>query len=87
MTVVRRLLACFGNGHFGRLGLGPTCASESLPRIVGSLVGYDIKHVACGGAHTAVVTGIDIELLLLNVGMRPLVDCRRGWHATDLRAE
>eukprot|EP00798_Chlamydomonas_sp_ICE-L_P013341 gene13341-19182_t len=54
--VFKRVLATFGSGYDGRLGLGIECASQAYPHIVGSLVGYDIKHVACGGAHTAVVT-------------------------------
>lgn len=53
----QRFLACFGNGFAGRLGLGPACRSEAFPRLVGSLVGYSLQQVACGGAHTAVASG------------------------------
>ncbi|KAJ9518466.1 hypothetical protein QJQ45_018482, partial [Haematococcus lacustris] len=62
MPSLRSVLATCGNGAMGRLGHGLDCASQSLPRIVGSLVGSDVKAVACGGAHTVVLTGL---LLLL----------------------
>lgn len=51
------VVAVAGNGAYGRLGLGVECASQAFFRIVGSLVGYNVKQVACGGAHTAVLTG------------------------------
>lgn len=57
MVAVQKLLATFGNGYLGRLGHGFPTSSELFPRIVASLAGYSIKQVACGGAHTAVVTG------------------------------
>ncbi|GAX82152.1 hypothetical protein CEUSTIGMA_g9580.t1 [Chlamydomonas eustigma] len=49
-----RFLACFGNGLSGRLGTG--VKSENFPRILGALIGYDMKQASCGGAHTAAVT-------------------------------
>ena len=52
-----RVLAVFGSGTDGRLGLGFPITSQLYPRIVASLAGYSIKQVSCGGAHTAVVTG------------------------------
>jgi hypothetical protein len=56
-----RLLAAFGNGAYGRLGLGDSCHSETFPKVLGTLVGYAIKQVSCGGAHTATVAGTCIE--------------------------
>jgi hypothetical protein len=57
MVALQRLLATCGNGHLGRLGHGLGQESSKHLRIVGSLVGYEVDQVACGGAHTAVVTG------------------------------
>jgi len=56
MVQVQRILATCGNGHLGRLGHGIGQESSKFLRIVGSLVGYEVEQVACGGAHTAVVT-------------------------------
>ncbi|GIL87512.1 hypothetical protein Vretimale_1578 [Volvox reticuliferus] len=53
---LQRVLATFGTAADGRLGLGFPLQSQFYPRIVASLAGYAIKQVACGGAHTAVVT-------------------------------
>ncbi|EFJ43556.1 hypothetical protein VOLCADRAFT_119094 [Volvox carteri f. nagariensis] len=53
---LHRVLATFGTAADGRLGLGFPLKSQFYPRIVASLAGYSIKQVACGGAHTAVVT-------------------------------
>lgn len=55
--VARRVLATWGNGDFGRLGHGLPLAAEELPRVVSGLAGEEIVAVACGGAHTAAVTG------------------------------
>lgn len=52
-----RFLACFGNGHLGRLGTGAQCTSEVFPRVLGTLVGYSMRQVACGGAHTVALSG------------------------------
>ena len=41
----------------GRLGTGPRLLSETFPRVLGTLVGYDMKHVSAGGGHTAALTG------------------------------
>lgn len=51
---LQRLAACWGNGQFGRLGLGSQ-DSELFPRVIPQLLG--VMSVAAGGAHTAVVTG------------------------------
>jgi hypothetical protein len=60
MTRWGRFLATFGNGQHGRLGHGDACVSELFARIVPG-VGRDVKQVACGGAHTAVVTGNTLQ--------------------------
>lgn len=57
MGGLKRIVATTGNGVYGRLGHGLDCVSSKFFRIVGSLIGYDVKDVACGGAHTCVVTG------------------------------
>lgn len=70
-----RFVACFGNAAFGRLGTGPQLISENFPRVLGSLVGYDMKHVSCGGAHTAVLSGecvracLPVHELVNRIGM------------------
>lgn len=51
-----KLLATWGNGDFGRLGHGLGCVSEQVPRVVAALRDKRVAQVACGGAHTAVVT-------------------------------
>jgi alpha-tubulin suppressor-like RCC1 family protein len=55
--VSQKVLACWGNGDFGRLGHGLPCTSELIPRVVSALAGQYVVRVACGGAHTAAVTG------------------------------
>ncbi len=57
MPKLQTVVATCGNGAQGRLGHGAKCLSSQFMRIVGSLVGHEIKEVAAGGAHTAVVTG------------------------------
>lgn len=54
MTRLTRLVACWGNGQFGRLGNG-TQSSELFPRVIPQLLGA--LAVSAGGAHTAAVTG------------------------------
>lgn len=53
--MLRRVLATWGNGDCGRLGLSRVGISEEIPRIVRALLDVQIKQVACGGAHTVVV--------------------------------
>lgn len=74
MVTMKRILATCGNGAFGRLGHGIECRSQTFLRIVGSLVGYNIKSVACGGAHTAVLTGATCgrEGFDVHVALRPV---------------
>lgn len=56
MAQIRRLLATFGTGSFGRLGLGPNEKSAWVPTVVSSLLAHDIAEVVCGACHTAVLT-------------------------------
>eukprot|EP00775_Hariotina_reticulata_P010632 gene10632-10790_t len=51
---MKRLLATFGNGQFGRLGHGSE-SNELFPRVVSALTGIKVTAVAAGGAHTAAV--------------------------------
>ena len=53
-----RLLACWGNGDFGRLGHGVGCFGETVPLICSLLSDLSVAQASCGGAHTVVVTGI-----------------------------
>jgi hypothetical protein len=55
MTRLTRLLACWGNGQFGRLGHNSQ-SSELFPRIIPNLLG--VTSASAGGAHTAAVTGL-----------------------------
>ena len=53
-----RLLACWGNGDFGRLGHGLGCFGETVPLICSLLSDLSVAQASCGGAHTVVVTGM-----------------------------
>ena len=54
---LQRFAACWGNGDFGRLGHGPDCSPQWVPRVVAALADMNISAIAAGGAHTAVLAG------------------------------
>lgn len=54
---VGRLLACWGNGDYGRLGHGIQCFPETTPRVCSALTDLRMASVACGGAHTVAIAG------------------------------
>lgn len=56
-TICQRLLACWGNGDFGRLGHGANNLGESVPRACSYLSDVSIAYVSCGGAHTVALSG------------------------------
>lgn len=57
-TKARRLLYSWGNGDFGRLGLGPNFSNQTLPTLCETLLGSTVTNVECGGAHTVALTGM-----------------------------
>lgn len=54
----KRFAALWGNGDFGRLGLG-NLESQWRPKPIlpSAFDGQSLKEVACGGAHTLFLTG------------------------------
>jgi hypothetical protein len=56
MVAPQRLLAVFGNGQHGRLGLA-SVASQVYPTICTPLQEVSVQAVACGGGHTVVLAG------------------------------
>ena len=62
---VSRLLACWGNGDYGRLGHGIQCFPETIPRVCSALTDLRMASVACGGAHTVAIAG-DVQTLAHN---------------------
>jgi alpha-tubulin suppressor-like RCC1 family protein len=62
----QRWVALWGNGDYGRLGLA---SSKSVwePTLCTSLQHTQPVAVACGGAHTLVLTGLSLPLYLFLV--------------------
>lgn len=55
----RRFAALWGNGDYGRLGLG-SLESRWRPVICSAFENHSLKALACGGAHTLFLTGLFI---------------------------
>ena len=72
-TCCQRLLACWGNGDFGRLGHGKSSLGESIPRVCSYLSDLNIAHASCGGAHTVAVSGNMHACAKLQEGLRLIV--------------
>ena len=78
----------FGHGDRGQLGLGDT-RSHSLPQLVESLEGCDIKTVAAGGSHSLAFTDFfkaAQELVFLQK-VRAFKDVKAGRQLPDLTGE
>lgn len=52
----RRVAAVWGNGDYGRLGLG-SLESQWRPVNISSFGDQSVCQIACGGAHTLFLTG------------------------------
>lgn len=57
----RRVAAVWGNGDYGRLGLG-SLESQWRPVNISSFADQSVCQIACGGAHTLFLTGCEIVL-------------------------
>ena len=75
---LQRFAACWGNGDFGRLGHGPNCSPEWVPRVVAALADMNISAVEAGGAHTAVLAG---ALSLCNAKL--IAQCKGGQNSAS----
>lgn len=58
----KRVAALWGNGDYGRLGLG-SVDSQWKPAICSGFNGDNLRSIACGGAHTLFLTGFYFNLL------------------------
>ena len=82
--LLRRVLACWGNGDSGRLGLGSLQNSE-LPAACSALLDQRVSAVACGGAHTVVLTGVLMRctvsacVIMLTVLAWQMMALRTAW--------
>lgn len=55
----RKFVALWGNGDYGRLGLG-NLESKWRPAFVPSFDDGSLREIACGGAHTLFLTGCNL---------------------------
>ena len=55
----KRFAALWGNGDYGRLGLG-NLNSQWKPAICTSFYNQNVQAIACGGAHTLFLTGLSL---------------------------
>ena len=72
---MRRVVASWGNGDFGRLGHGQACLSEEVPKLCAMLSEIGAQQVACGGAHTAVVAGDHMRRCQCLEALRHMDNC------------
>ncbi len=76
-TLLGRLFV-WGSGNSGRLGLGGDVLGEvHTPTLVRGLVakGIYVWSVACGAAHTAITTRIEVRRLCVCMGPPPICSC------------
>jgi len=73
---MKRLLATFGNGQFGRLGHGSE-SNELFPRVLSALTDVKVTAVAAGGAHTAAVAGWIKQMIAVHLPCRKSHMCQR----------
>ena len=74
----KRFAALWGNGDYGRLGLG-NLDSRWSPAICDAFRDKTLKSIACGGAHTLFLTGSSSFLLSLSNWFRFWIQDRENW--------
>lgn len=70
----RRVAAVWGNGDYGRLGLG-SLESQWRPVNISSFGDQSVCQIACGGAHTLFLTGCEIVLFLVCLNLFSISCC------------